>query len=312
MSDGALAIDILRLDEIGIDAVIGLGAAWYPAGHDARRREYLDWLYKRNPAGEGRLVTAVEGGLLIGMMGLVPLRIRNGEDLFTANMVVNVLSHPEHRTKGLFVKLIRVARRRCDERGEWMIGHPNDAAYPGWKRTRMAFQPGYDLRWMPPLLRIGGKRGTTMRGAQIASLDFDPLAQWQRQIRQPVIAADAPFIAWRFLRHPTRAYHVGVLRSGSEVLGYWVRRTFRPMVDWIVDWQGEQCWKEGPPSRMLRLSVLAWPHIGDGGSQAARWPARSFGLPRVRKHYRFFATPPAGATGVAGWEYLTLAATDFG
>ena len=315
MAPDGLAIEIRPLDEIGADAVVGLAASYYPAGHDARRREYLDWLYNRNPFGQGRIVAALERGLLIGMMGLIPFRLRCDDGTFIAHMVVNVLTHPRHRTKSLFVKMIRVAKHECDEKGEWLIGHPNDAAYPGWKRNGMVFQPGYDMKWIAPLRPLplrGFRRRADVAPNELPCLDFGPLLQWQSNVRQPVIAADAAFIEWRFFRHPTRSYRVGSLRQGNLVLGYWVRRAFRPMVDLIVDWQGGDFWKAGPPASLWRPSLIAWPVAGVEANPVPV-PRRLWALPRVHKYYRFFATPPAQVDGSPRqWHLLTLAATDFG
>src|SRR5260221_349964 len=121
-------------------------ASPYPVAHPARRTEYLQWLHLSNPFGNG-IVTLVVGDdqSLLAAMGAVPFRIGVGRESLIAYSVVNVLVHPLHRTKNLFVKMIRVLFASLRERGAWLVGHPNDAAFPGWKRAKMCFKAGADL-----------------------------------------------------------------------------------------------------------------------------------------------------------------------
>ena len=301
------SLELRTFDEAHLDRFVELASTYYAERHDARNPAYLRWAFLENPAGKGRVAIArTESGVWTGMMGLVPFRIRHGELEFTANMVVNVLVHPEHRQQKLFVKMIQHACRELSGTGEWLIGHPNAAAVPGWKRAGMAFRPGYTMRVAPPRLGRRGKRDRRVKGDRaLRDLDFAPLHAWQRRLDQPVIATDAQFLIWRFLSHPSRGYRVFVDAENGAVHGYRVDRAFRtPLVRWIVDWQGEEQWIRGP-SRGLLPSLVAWP-------VDAPSPRGTYLPPRARKHFEFFATPCGTRHHDRNeWRTLTLAATDF-
>src|SRR5687768_14401099 len=105
MASDTATIEIGSIREFGLPAIEALSSTFYPSGHRARRPEYLRWLYEENPCGLGEVVGARENGFLIGMMGLIPLRVQIGREIVVARMVVDVLTHPEHRNKNLFVRM---------------------------------------------------------------------------------------------------------------------------------------------------------------------------------------------------------------
>jgi hypothetical protein len=311
LNTATVAVSVTHPASLGYELLLELAAAHYPTGSNARRLDYLRWLYEQNPHGDGKIAAAIEGGLLLAMMALIPLKIRAGTSLIRANMVFNVLTHPAHRGKNLFVKLIRAAQQHCERAGEWLIGHPNALAIPGWKRTKMSFQSGYELRWMAPTMGFGNGRERRVRTrSELHSLNFQPLADWRMRLGHPVIEADANYLAWRFFDHPSREYHVTAQVDGSQISAYAVRRQmFLPMA-LTVDWQGAEYWQNGPPAPASRICVLAWPENSKQASQPTPTRVRSFRW--KRKHYPFFATPPSGLSPYSlSWAAVTLAATDF-
>ena len=301
-------LSLRPLDEACIPRFIELASTYFPEGHEARDPGYLRWAFLKNPAGVGRVACAVTpSGKWSAMMGLVPFRIRHGDREFVASMVQNVLVHPDHRNEKLFVGMIRHTCAELSSTNEWLIGHPNEAAVHGWRRTNMGFRPGYEIRVVPPLRGLSGASGTRVRrgSSALLDLDFSPLYEWQRQLGHPVLAADAAFLRWRFLEHPRRSYRLYVHRDAAGVRGYRVDRAFRaPVVRWVIDWQGDDAWAKGPARGPLP-ALVAWP-IGQ------RAPLGNMLLPRLRKQYYFFATPCASLENDGEpWAHLTLAATDF-
>src|SRR5262249_38394077 len=172
--------------------------------------------------------------------------------------------------------------------------------------TQMAFRSGYDVRVVPPLLAVRRHRGRRVRTRrELDGLNFGPLQRWQAELGQPVLVADAELLDWRYLRHPRRSYRLLVHEEDGKVSGYAVDRAFRtPLVRWVVDFQGRELWARGPAWSPLP-GLLAWP-------PDVPVPPRSYRLPRLEKHYDFFATPCSSmANDGDPWSYLTLAATDF-
>ena len=67
---------------------------------------YLNWFYGKNPNGPATLIVAHEGDLWIGLIVLIPITLYFKQQEQRACFAVNVLTHPEHRAKNLFVKMI--------------------------------------------------------------------------------------------------------------------------------------------------------------------------------------------------------------
>lgn len=89
-------------------------------GHDlGLRHAYLNWKYRRNPyMGEPLIHLAMKGDEVVGMRGFWGARWRAG----AANVVDvpcagDIVIAPEHRNRGLFVRLNRAALEALAERG---------------------------------------------------------------------------------------------------------------------------------------------------------------------------------------------------
>jgi len=152
--------------------------------------------------GIGRVVIAAGEAGYVGMIGLAPIRIRKGAQTIRANIAMNVLVHPEHRSANLFVKMIRAAQAELSSTDEWLIGHPNANAYPGWRRRKMAFRPGMRVHLALPM--VGSPSGQCVaveKGDEdlLDRVDFSRLRAWREQLDQPVIDVDADFLPAQWL-----------------------------------------------------------------------------------------------------------------
>lgn len=313
----AQTIQVRLFDEIDCDRLIALHSSYYSEEHPARSRDYLEWLHLRNPFGKGLVTAALDDAeAFIGAMGAIPFRIELGSDAVTAYSVVNVLVHPLHRTKNLFIKMIRALSNALAGRDAWMVGHPNDAAYPGWKRAKMSFKPGCRLAVLRPSLSGGPGPGallTIRSGEPLPRLDFDGLRRWRREVGEPAIAADGDYLKWRFLEHPIYDYCLRLRTVGDGVLGYEASRRFKVLARLTVDWQGDEPWTRGGIGRRLMPRLIAWPCELKGN--AASRARELIGLPGpLRRRYRFFASPCGNghpAAAAADWAMVTLAISDF-
>ncbi len=295
---------------------LALAAKHYPEGNPVRRADYLHWLYQQNPNGSCRMALAVDDdGSYVGMMALIPFRMVSGPDFINTIAVVHVLVDPAHRGKNLFVRMIEAVNEERHRSGEWLIGHPNDSATPGWRRTRMAFRTVDEVRVRFPLLRgarLGARRATRLTGAILARCDFSALDQWRRALGSPALLIDRAFLKWRFLDHPIHRYEIFGWLDGDRLLGYYVRRRFRvPMVWLAVDWQGEALWRDGPPGAWFCPTLVPWPSAP--GSAKVDRPRMLFRPRGLDRQFRFFATPAdESSMGAESWSYVTLAASDIG
>ena len=309
-------ITVKPFAECSMDQVLALAASYYPEGDPVRRVDYLEWLYQRNPNGVCRLALAVEeGGSYIGMMALIPFRMVSGADIINTIAVVHVLVHPAHRGKNLFVRMILAVNEERRRTGEWLIGHPNDSATPGWRRTKMAFRTVDEVRVRFPMLggaRSNGRRAVRLSEAMLALCDFGALDEWRRKLGSPALLVDRAFLKWRFLDHPIHRYEIFGWLDGDQLLGYYVRRRFRIPLVWLaVDWQGADLWRDGPPGAWLSPTLVPWPST-PSTDQMDR-PRMLFKPRGLDRQFQFFATPAdERSVNNEPWSYITLAASDIG
>jgi hypothetical protein len=289
--------------ELDKDRLMGLFATEYPERHDIRNPAFLDWLYARNPAGEGGFVLAVDAaGRYRGTIGVVPFRFAWGQKRILAYAAVHVLVHRDSRSENLFSRMIRVLKERNEAEHTWLFGYPNSRAVPGWKRNKMSFRPDYVLSWNRRLFDLRLRDYEIARSAtRLAEIDFSWLHKWEEDLNKPVLVADEQFLVWRFLQHPTRRYICAVRVDGTAMRGYSViANDVKPGLDIIVDAQGDKEAVDGPAGRTTRLSFTTW-HSGVVPSG------------RLVKRIPFFATAfGTDATNPdAPWDAVSLAACDF-
>lgn len=307
-------IEILPFSQVPFDRFAVLARAIYPVEHFSCQESYQKWLHQENPVAEGSLVVAQdESGKWAGLMGLVPRRIAHGDQTWIGRTVVDVMVHPEFRRQNLFVKMIEALKVQSAKSGEWILGYPNAQATPGWKRTAMAFMPGYEVMVQRLHMMPDAKGWQKISYEEdLKQIDFSQLMKWRRRLGSPVLDMDADILAWRYLKHPMQRYNVYIKKEGKILTDYVVSRSFRfPLTDLIVDFQGKDVWHEGPPALSRRFHLVAWPR-NDTGQLVS--PAKSMiRSPVKRKIMLFFATPPSAcfATEPVSWPYFTLSAADF-
>ena len=228
-------ISALSCIEDYLDSLIALGSTYYPNGHSALSKDFLRWFYCSNPCGPATLIVAHEGELWIGLIALIPFELEYQGRSQKACFAVNVLTHPDHRTKNLFVKMIGCARQTLSDRNIWLVGHPNSNAIPGWKRQKMSFKRPLDLFVAKfnvnlPLKKIS--RIDTIHQLKRLPTDF-----WSSLTkRQDIHVKYTPeFLAWRFLDAPHRKYQINAIELNSRLLGLRVTRRFKGPVDLMVD-----------------------------------------------------------------------------
>jgi GNAT superfamily N-acetyltransferase len=109
---------------------------------------YLDWLYNRNPHGRAIAIDAIDDGVIVAHVALIPFRASLRGARISACLALNVATRSEYQGRGLFRELasraIEVARQQdvtC------VVGVANAQALPIWIR-RLGFQDvcGLDAR----------------------------------------------------------------------------------------------------------------------------------------------------------------------
>jgi hypothetical protein len=300
-------ISALSCDSHHLDLLIELGSTYYPKSHPAVSRDYLRWLYLDNPSGSATLIVAHENDLWIGLIALIPIALECGGVVRKACFAVNVLTHPDHRGKNLFVKMIKFARQILSGEGVWLLGHPNANAMPGWRRQKMHFRAPLRLRlakfnWSLPFKRVG-------RINSLAELRELPSDFWSSLGDRPDshVKYTPEFIAWRFLEAPMKQYVVCAVELKGKLIGLRVTRHFRGPVDLMVDVIGPVSMMGNVLSSVLRPTLVMHSGLGHLGGVIADG---CWSLP-YRRVFQFFLTTWGDESNLDDHSGITLAASDF-
>lgn len=300
-------ISALSCDSSHIESLVGLGGTYYPEGHAALSKDFLRWLYLDNPNGPATLIVAHDDDLWIGLIALIPIFLECHGKLQKACFAVNVLTHPDHRTKNLFVKMIKCARQSLTEQGVWLLGHPNANAVPGWKRQKMNFRDSLHLyltkfNWILPFRN-------TRRICSLEQLRELPSDFWQSLTERPdtYLKYTPEFIAWRFLDAPHRKYVVSAVESRGNLLGLRVTRRFKGPVDLMVDFVAPVSMLGDVLSSVSRPTLIMHSGLGctANGINRGCWK-----LP-FKRVFPFFVTTWDSTSVVDNLSGITLAASDF-
>lgn len=301
-----MQIDAWTINESHLPRLIELGRTYYPSEHHVLTEEFLRWFYLRNPAGPATLVVAHEEDVWIGIIVLIPVMLQRAGQLQKACYAVNVLTHPKHRGKNLFVKLISHATSALSQRGIWLLGHPNNASIAGWRRQKMQFRDPLQLHFAKFRLPFSSLRETPIENAhqlQAISLDF-----WKAMSnRDDVHLQYTPeFIEWRYLRAPHRKYSVAAVEKRGHFFGLRVTRHFKGAFDLMVDFVGLPETLGYVVSNVRKPTLVMHPGCGSAATALTRGCWR----PPIKRQFAFFVTTWDEFYS-ADMSGITLAASDF-
>ena len=288
-------------------SLIDLGRSHYAHGHPVLSLEFLRWFLLDNPAGAATLVVTRERGLWIGIIMLIPILLEDAQAAQRACFAVNVLTHPEHRSKNLFVKMIRYTRDYLSRNSTWLLGHPNANALPGWKRQKMQFRDPLD-----PFLVKFQNPFSSLRIARIRMIDelkALPAEFWNELSARPDVHVKytPEFISWRFLEPPHRSYVVSAIHRGGELLGLRVTRRLNGPIDLMVDVIGTAAKSGGVLRSVRRPTLLMHPGLGYSGRSLR---SECWKLPTWRRFSFFVSTWGTESSG-KDMSGISLAASDF-
>jgi hypothetical protein len=294
-----LQVVVKDVDYDDIESSIKLSSAYFKEGHPCLQRSYLEWLYLRNPHGRASMAIATLDDAWIGMTALVPVALTKAGVIQRARYAANVLSHPEHRDKNVFIKLIKAIGSAMSLQGEWLLGHPNKLALPGWKRQKMAFREALRPYLLLPNLGMHpGKLKKVCTFSELQDLSFDHIPNghgWK-------INYGADFFKWRYLDSPIKSYEIHAYETGDS-LNLFVTRPYRRGVILMVDWTS---------SSVLKIGHTFLPSLCMLPEEEARRndSARLIRLPSNRE-IPFFLTTYGPALPSGEFFGVSLGASDF-
>ncbi len=246
---------------------------------------------------------ATDGKRVVGMIALVPTRLRNSPGRGLGYQAIDTAVHSSCRGQGLFVKMGSLAQDPAAVGGEVLWGFPNANAAPGWygrlgwtnfgpvpllvRPLRSSFLLGRvhpKLRAIDlPLIR--GKQTPVELYADGARLARDCDSLWQRVAPRYGIAVDrsGEWLRWRLVDKPGANYRCVGLKSDTGDLDAFVAVK-------VADKHGAQlCYvmeaigaenREGDLVRLLRAELAL---AAQSGAEAAlAW------CPKTAPNYRSY------------------------
>jgi hypothetical protein len=290
------------------ESIIGVVASSYPKGHQALDKDFLKWFYLDNPAGRATLIVAHERDFWIGLMVLIPVILESHCRSQRACFAVHGLTHPKHRGKKVFIKMIKCASDFLANQGVWLLGHPNAYALHAWKRQNVTFRE--PLRLFLAKFNLPFSSTRVHRISSLEQLRELPSRFWHALADKPDahIKYTPEFIAWRFLDAPHREYFVSAVENRGVLLGLRVTRRFKGPFDLMVDYAASSSTLGGVLSSVRRPTLLV--HSGFG-SAAYELKKRCWKLP-FKREIPFFLSTWDSRTDIDDMTGITLSASDFG
>jgi GNAT superfamily N-acetyltransferase len=298
-------IDAWVAKEEHFNCFVELNRTHYADGHHALDAGFFRWFYLDNPAGPATFVVAHEAGQWIGVIVLIPILLQRDGALQRACFAVNVLTHPEHRGKNLFSKMIRHAKDVLAEQQVWLLGHPNASALGGWKRHKMDFRTPLSLFLAKYSLLSSFNSSKITSSVELAGVPdgfFSTLSE-----RDGLhVKVTREFIKWRYLDAPHRTYAVRLIVKGGEVQAIHVTRRFKGPFDLMVDYFGDLPAANRGSLSTLRPTLVM--HAGEGhvGNILRRL---AWKLP-VKRQFPFFVST-WGQEAADDMSHISLSASDF-
>ena len=201
--------------------------------------EEFAWWFDRNPAGEGIVSLAVDGGEVVGVAAMSFFRTRlNGVETRLA-IPVNVATDARYRGQGVFSRLERENEEAAAAAGSPLtVTFPNAKSYPifvgrlGWidlPRLRLWARPLRAAGVVRYLLGRAGEHGGlrapstdawTLHGLEVRALerfgpDLDALGRQAAASHGSHFVRDAEYFNWRYLDSPRDYRCFGAYRDGE-------------------------------------------------------------------------------------------------
>jgi len=213
--------------------------------------EEFAWWFDRNPAGEGIVSLAVDGGEVVGVAAMSFFRTKLDGAGTRLAIPVNVATDSRYRGQGVFSTLERENEQAAADAGSPLtVTFPNGASHPifiarlGWlelPRLRLWARPLRIAAVARYLLRRPGERGglrgrspapSTEHGLEVRAVerfgsDFDALGSRAGAGYGNHFVRDAEYFTWRYLDSPRDYRCFGSYRDGELTGTAIVGHTFK-------------------------------------------------------------------------------------
>lgn len=240
------------------EGILELWKAVHPQREYDREKwlRWWRWMYKDNPAGEGRIRLAEHDGKIVGQYAIVPVRVKIGNKTVLGSQSLDTMTHPSYRRQKMFETLAKKVYDEAKRDGVYLVyGFPNEFSHPGFIKKLSWFnigimQPSFKpLNWrnaiklkiknklLGKILAVGAslvfnktffrtQKPPFVEGLAINQVtsfddrinDFGAKVSGQHQI---MIVRDKDYLNWRYST-PEANYLIFVAERANEIYGYLV------------------------------------------------------------------------------------------
>lgn len=232
------------------DAVMALIRAVHGEGRPGLNQAYWEWRYLNGTEFQADILLAEHEGRPIGIQPVALFACQWGPQRLKGAMYTGVLTHPDHRRRGVFRSLIESSNAFAAERGaQFSMTMPNDASIPGFLRFGDWQYPGLIplylkvtdgaalLRprtgrafarasgWLPALVFRRRRRSWVdprleIEPGALAPPELDAVfEEFCAQAGTLMLRRTAAYWNWRYAARPEAVYHTLLARHGGRLAG---------------------------------------------------------------------------------------------
>jgi len=296
-----MKIFIDQINQNYINDILELSNAYYPKELPNRSEAYLKNLYMKNPLGSCIGCFCYENKDLIGFLALIPVLLSAKNKPRLSYYCVNVLSHPQHRNKNVFLRLINVATEFLKNEQSILIGHPNQNALPFWKRE-MSFQDDLLPYIILPNFFSKSEKVCQNNYEKILNKEFWSSVSMNNSL---LVKSSREFFKWRHFNEMNK-HDVIAIYNNDKLIGVVAYKKVLMCLYLLVDYccvpyQEDKIFNSLPKLTLLLIGM----NSGIGKNNY-----RNFQLPKKRIKY-FLTDFSNGENPVINQNEYSLAASDF-
>ncbi|MFC2171113.1 GNAT family N-acetyltransferase [Acidobacteriota bacterium] len=282
-------------------------------------RSYWEWRYTSNPACEVEFFVAEFEKRPIAVLPTAVFDFQWSEQIFPAVMLTGLVTHPEHRRRGIFRSLISSINEHGHRHGRlFNMGMPNDIALPGYLKFGGWEYPG-KIRLYAKVLDYSSvfrdklpnpiangcgslsrllshkrsRQSIPLLEAELVSRvpeEFDQICNnFTMECNHLMIRRNAAYWQWRYLMKPNSNYRTLLARNNGRLIGAVVTSVQRRAgltIGLILDIVGH-----GDNTVIVQLLRLAENDLRDLGVGLVTSQATSKYLQQFLRHEGYRAIP---------------------
>jgi len=211
---------------------------------------YWAWRYLSDTPFRARIVIAEHEGRPIGIQPMTLFDWQWGRCRYQGAMYTGVMTHPDHRRRGVFHSLVRAANECAAQSGaHFSMTLPNEASLPGFLKTGEWQYPGLASMFLKVVdggallrSRLGSVTATLLGGIPqaffrsrrvdrgIAPLEVSEVAtvpdgldavfdEYAAASNALMIRRTTPFWNWRYCTHPRSIYRTFLATTNGKLAG---------------------------------------------------------------------------------------------